>query len=60
MSQLMVNTLQVIERIENSRDMLDLWERYQKKNEYAANAKWMDVLQSVKTLNQRIKGSLER
>ena len=59
MSQLMGNTHQVIERIENSSDMRDLWERYQKKNEYAANANWMDVIQAVKMIDQRIKGSLE-
>lgn len=50
-SQLMGNTYQVIERIENSRDMQNLWARYQKKNDYAADANWATVIQSVKKMN---------
>jgi len=44
----------VIERIENSLDMQNLWARYQKKNDYAADANWAAVIQPVKKMNDLI------
>jgi len=45
----------IINEIENSPEMIALWENYRRRFEYASNIGWSDVMQAVKKLCSEIK-----
>ena len=48
--ELLFDSSQIINTIESSIIMQDLWRRYQKKYNYAADIEWMDVIEELKVL----------
>lgn len=48
--ELLSNASQIIERIDRNIFMQDLWKRYQKKYNYAADIEWIDVIKELRVL----------
>jgi len=48
------NSFEYIQMIESSEILLNLWERYRSKNEYASDINWIDALNSMKKAFNKI------
>lgn len=51
--ELLSDANQIIERIDKSTFMQDLWKRYQKKYNYAADIEWIDVIRELRVLKDK-------
>lgn len=58
-SRLMKTSDDIMGEIEQSQVLLELWTRYQRKNSYVSDLKWMQAIESVKKLYLRVFGKNE-
>jgi hypothetical protein len=45
----------ILDEIESSRDLADMWGKYQRKFDYAAGIGWNDVIRAVRELSDTVK-----